>query len=93
MSRTYRNTNNKPNWANSYFTIWHGEESKEWHNAMFHRDGRDWFMSTPGWWVHDMMTVKERAITRMAIQRVYKLIDYDDYVEFPLHKKPHNYYW
>ena len=58
-----------------------------------HKDGADWNMSTPSWWIHDTSTVKERIATRMAIQKVYKLIDYEDYIEFPLDKKPYEYYW
>ena len=50
-------------------------------------------MSTPSWWIHDTNTIKERGQTRLAIQKVYKLIDYEDSPEFPLDKKPHIYYW
>ena len=93
MSRTYRNKNNKPDWANNYFTTWYPWESKKWQNAMFHKDGTDWFMHTPMWWHHEMHTKPRRAKTRVATQRVYKLIDYEDAEEFPLDKKPHIYYW
>jgi len=94
MSRTYRIKKSQvPSWTMSYWAQWYPEYSKRRSDAEFHRDGRDWYMSTPSWWIHDTMTIKERARTRMAIQKVYKLIDYEDYVEFPLDKKPHEYYW
>jgi len=57
-----------------------------------HKDGA-WNMSTPSWWIHDTSTIKERVQTRMALQRVYNLIDYEDAEEFPLDKKPYVYYW
>jgi len=41
----------------------------------------------------DTSTIKERQQTRNLLQQVYKLIDYEDSPEFPLDKKPYEYYW
>lgn len=51
------------------------------------------WMKTPGWWVHDMMTVPQRAEVRELLGRVMRLSDLEDAPEFPLAKKPHDYYW
>jgi len=50
-------------------------------------------MSTPSWWVHDMMTSPQRAETRSLLRKVLKgEVDMDE-VMFPLSRKPHIYYW
>ena len=106
MSRTYRNKSStgyytgrrefdgrNKHWANmGYNSIWFKETWNE-YVLEIHKDGADWNMSTPSWWIHDTSTIKERGHTRVAIQKVYKLIDYEDSPEFPLDKKPHEYYW
>ena len=58
-----------------------------------HKDGSDWRMHAPSWWIREFHTIKERGQTRLTIQKVYKLIDYEDSPEFPLDKKPYIYYW
>jgi len=57
------------------------------------RQENSWNMSTPSWWIHDTSTIRERQQTRNLLQQVYKLIDYEDSPEFPLDKKPYEYYW
>lgn len=79
-------------WENlGYGTHWYAESWEEWLRDV-HKDGT-WTMSTPSSWNKAYHTKPRRAKTRMAIQKVYKLIDYEDEVNFPLDKKPHIYYW
>jgi len=106
MSRTYRNKGSSgyytgrrefdgrnKHWDTLGYTSQLFTESYEEYTLEIHRDGANWNMSTPSWWVHDTSTIKERGMTRKVIQQVYKLIDYEDVEEFPLDKKPYEYYW
>jgi len=103
MSRTYRKgtgwyTNRRDLEGRNKHIIFMGysgileEETWEEHLRDTHKDGA-WNMSTPSWWIHDTSTIKERVKTRMVVQKIYKLIDYEDSPEFPLDKKPYVYYW
>jgi len=105
MSKTYRDKNStgwftgrrefegrNKHWINMGYSTILAIETWDEYILDIHRDGT-WRMSTPSWWIHDTSTIKERAQTRMAIQKVYKLIDYEESPEFPLDKKPHEYYW
>lgn len=79
-------------WKNmGYAAHWH-DESWEHYILGIHKDGT-WAYSTPSWWIKEMHTVPRRAKEHIQIQKVYKLIDYEDVEEFPLDKKPHIYYW
>lgn len=51
------------------------------------------WMKTPGWWVHDMMTVPQRAEVRQLIGKTLRMQDVEDAPLFPLAKKPYDYYW
>jgi len=95
MSRTNRIKNAQVAypWTYYYWKQWYPEKSEKWCMAMLHRDGNDWCMTTPSSWIHDTSTIKERQQTRNLLQQVYKLIDYEDSPEFPLDKKPYEYYW
>jgi len=106
MSRTYRNKNStgyymgrrefdgkNKYWKHiGYGLLWYRETWEE-YQLSIHKDGADWRMTAPSWWIHDFHTIKERTRTRMVLQKVYKLIDYEDSPEFPLDKKPYVYYW
>ena len=106
MSRTYRNKTtsgyytgrrefdgrNKHWIVLGYDTIYTIETWEE-YTLNIHKDGADWNMSTPSWWIHDTSTIKERQQTRNLINKVYTLIDYEESPEFPLDKKPYEYYW
>lgn len=52
----------------------------------------------PKWWNKLMHTRPRRSAERVAINRLYRICDWDDgwldcEVVFPLSKKPHQYYW
>lgn len=47
------------------------------------------WMSTPSWWIREMMTRPQRAKTRQALHLTMRGLE----VDFPLPKKPHIYYW
>lgn len=49
------------------------------------------WMRTPGWWIHEFMTVPERARTRNLIR--YWLSNPDAEIIFSHPKRPHIYYY
>jgi hypothetical protein len=51
------------------------------------------WMTTPGWWIREMMTVAQRAQVRALLWKVERLKDFEDAPLFPLAKRPHLYYW
>lgn len=57
-----------------------------------HADRFHW-MRTPGWWIHDMITVSQRAQARALTTRVLKMHDIEEAPFFPHPRKPHHYYW
>lgn len=88
--REFEGRNN--HWKNLGYGIhWYAETWEE-YKLGIHKDGT-WTYSTPSWWIKEMHTKPRRMKTRLEIQKVYKLIDYEDTEEFPLDKKPHVYYW
>lgn len=88
--REFEGRNN--HWKNLGYSLHWYEETWEEYLLSTHKDGT-WTYSTPGWWNKEMHTRPKRVKTRLGIQKVYKLIDYEDTEEFPLDKKPHVYYW
>lgn len=54
-----------------------------------------WTQITPMWWIHDMMTVPQRAKGRMWEHTVVKM-EIDDLIDVDIpnvDRKPHHYYW
>ena len=108
MSRTYRRpqslgwVNGRKDWEGKkrHFDIcvsygwgcYIYEETWEEFLRDLHKDGT-WTYSTPSEWNRQYHTKPRRAKTRIQIQKIYRLIDYEDCPEFPIDKKPHIYYW
>jgi len=94
MSRTVRiKDKDIPPWVYGYWKKWYPNMTIKKFMSIFHKDGEQHFMNTPSWWHTEMHTRPKRVRTRIQIQKVYTLIDYEDAEEFPLDKKPHIYYW
>lgn len=55
-----------------------------------HKDAK-WWLITPGWWIHDFMTVKQRAQVRQLLHETMR--EPTDAPLFPHPKKPHIYFW
>lgn len=87
MSRTFRRVRQRRGKHNQEFP--HRSQN---FLKLYFRD-KKCVMSTPSHWVHDMMTVPQRAETRRLLQVLHRLHDLEDSPEFPLSKKPHMYYW
>lgn len=51
------------------------------------------WMHDPSWWIREVMTVRQRAQTRLLINQTLKLTDLEEAPEFPLWNKPYFYYW
>ncbi len=67
----------------------HGDKAKQ---RKFGDNWR-WYQSTPSWWVRICMSKPHRAGTRRLLAETHRLVDYEDAAEFPLARKPHEYYW
>lgn len=50
-------------------------------------------LSTPSWWIRDIMTKPQRTEVRRLIKQTLKLRDLENAPLFPLAKRPHEYYW
>ena len=51
------------------------------------------YTKSPGWFNHLYSEKPMRRQTRDLLIGTKKLQDYEETMEFPLHKKPHIYYW
>ncbi|MBU2249140.1 MAG: hypothetical protein KKD77_20505 [Gammaproteobacteria bacterium] len=67
----------------------HGDKAKE---RVFGKGWR-WLDYTPGWWVRLFMTKPQRQRVRKLSEELKRLADLEDAPEFPVAKKPHNYYF
>lgn len=58
------------------------------------RHPNHWAQATPGWWVHDFMTVPKRAACRNWEKDVVKHHDLEEITDCPDYgRRPHVYYW
>lgn len=51
------------------------------------------WMTTPGWWIRDMMTRPQRARVRRLTQEALRSPDRGEAIMWPHPKRPHIYYW